>query len=94
MSKYTKSAKGQECQVRIPNVCNHDPETTVFAHVNGGGMGYKRADIHGAYACRACHDVLDGRDDAGLSVVVRDSYFFGGLLRTQEIMIKDGILLL
>jgi hypothetical protein len=94
-SKYTKSAKGQQCQVRIPGVCNHDPETTVFAHLNGGGMGMKRADIHGAYCCSACHDVLDGRNRA---IVFPDwdlkIWHYDGMVRTQEIMIKDGILIL
>jgi hypothetical protein len=93
-SKYTKSAKGQECQVRIPDVCNFNPETTVFAHLNGGGMGKKRNDIAGAYCCSACHDVIDGR-------VVLDDHWqrweinamhLEGMVRTQEIMIKEGIL--
>jgi len=44
--KYTESARGQECQVRIPGICSHDPETVVFAHLNGGGMGMKRASAN------------------------------------------------
>jgi hypothetical protein len=56
--KYTESARGQECQVRIPGICSHDPETVVFAHLNGGGMGMKRASIHGAYCCSSCAIVI------------------------------------
>lgn len=31
-TKLTKAARGRECQVRIPGVCNGNPETTVLAH--------------------------------------------------------------
>jgi len=93
-SKYTKSARGQECQVRIPRVCNHNPETVVFAHLNGGGMGMKRPDIHGAYACSNCHDYVDLRNLKGVKIhpQERARMFLEGVIRTQEIMIRDGIL--
>lgn len=99
-SKYTKSAKGKECQVRIPGVCNHNPETVVLAHLNGAGMGMKHEDIHGAYACSACHDVIDGRAALPKSICFRriDSsiekkiYHLEGVIRTQKIMIKEGVL--
>lgn len=90
--KYTRSARGKHCQVRIPGVCNGNPETVVFAHLNGGGMGAKRLSIHGAYACSACHDVLDGRVDAGLSKPVKALWHYEGVIRTQEIMVRDGVL--
>ena len=63
MSKITQSARNEQCTVRLPMVCNHNPETTVFAHINGvrfgHGVGIKTN--FGAYCCSACHDVLDGR---------------------------------
>lgn len=95
MSKYTKSAQGQQCQVRIPGVCNFNPETTVLAHLNGGGMGMKHADIHGAYCCSACHDALDGRTNRhkiNMSMGELRLAHLNGVIRTQEIMIKEGIL--
>ena len=65
MSKITQSAKGEECQVRLPGVCNFNPQTTVWAHANGlaagKGIGKKSPDALGTYACSACHDVIDGR---------------------------------
>lgn len=65
MSKITESARGEECQVRIPFVCNFNLETTVWAHANGlaagKGRGLKSPDALGTYACSACHDVIDGR---------------------------------
>ena len=39
MSKLRKLARDRECQVRIPGICNHNPETTVLAHLGGAGMG-------------------------------------------------------
>lgn len=59
-----KEAKGRECQVRIPNVCNGNSETVVLAHLNnkrlfGVGVGQKVPDIFGAWACSACHAAVD-----------------------------------
>ena len=65
MSQITKFAKGQPCTIRLPEVCNHDPATPVWVHINsvrwGSGKGIKSPDIIGAIGCSACHDVLDGR---------------------------------
>ena len=64
MSKIRKSARGQECQVRLPGICNGNPETTVLAHYRMAGMcgmGIKPPDFMGAYACSACHDEIDRR---------------------------------
>jgi hypothetical protein len=103
MSKYTKSASGQECQVRVPGVCNHNPETVVFAHLNGAGIGKKALDIHGAYACSDCHSWLDRQYaydeniEAHSSMdrrYIRDLYHMDAVIRTQEIMFKEGILVL
>ncbi len=94
-SKYTKSAKGRECTVRIPGVCNFDPETTVLAHLNGAGMGIKHDDRHAAFCCSACHDVIDGR----VQIKLRDYSACGiklmhhqGVIRTQQIWIAEGLM--
>lgn len=57
------SARGEDCSLRIPGVCNFDPETTILAHVPCGmrGTSIKGPDIIGVYACSACHDLLDDR---------------------------------
>lgn len=78
--------------VRIPGVCNHDPDTVVLAHINGGGMGLKRADIHASFCCSACHDVIDGR---ARSVYSKDALLLmhlEGMLRTQEWWIKNNLI--
>lgn len=63
-SKITAFAKGRPCTVRSP-VCNHNPETSVWAHINsvrwGSGKGIKSPDLCGCIACSACHDLIDGR---------------------------------
>ena len=94
-SKYTRSAKGQECQVRMPGVCNFNPETTVLAHLNGAGMGMKHVDIHGAYCCSDCHRVLDGHAYAGhmgFDIDELKLMHHQGVIRTQQIMIREGVL--
>lgn len=59
-----KLARGQPCQVRLPDVCNHNPETTVLAHyrmIGISGFGLKPPDWLGAFACSNCHDAIDRR---------------------------------
>lgn len=88
-----QSAKGQSCQVRVPGVCNGNPETTVLAHLNGGGMGAKASDIHGAYCCSDCHTFLDGGyANANCTRAERDLYHLEGVIRTQRILMGQGLL--
>lgn len=91
--KYTKSARNQECQIRVPGVCNRNPETTVFAHLNGAGMGYKFPNIIGSYACSSCHDAVDYRaNNKNYSEDELKLMLLEGMIRTQMIMIREGIL--
>lgn len=62
MSKITDSARGEQCLIRLPSICNRDPTTVVFCHEpHGSGIGMKWPDTEGAYGCSACHDEIDGR---------------------------------
>jgi uncharacterized CHY-type Zn-finger protein len=92
VDKYTKSARGKTCTVRLYGICNHNPDTTVFAHLNGGGLAMKRLNIHGAYACSDCHDALDRRTNPELERDFLNLAFLEAVIRTQEIMVKDGVL--
>lgn len=94
MSVLRNSAKGRDCQIRVPFVCNHNRETTVLAHLNGGGMGLKRSDIHAAFACSDCHDLVDGRRgvDTEFSREEILIYFYQAMIRTQEIWLKEGLI--
>ena len=66
--KIRQSARGEDCDVRIPGVCNFDPATTVWSHypglAGGRGMGLKSLDACGVYCCSACHDLADDRAPA------------------------------
>ena len=62
-------ARGQQCRIRIPGICTHNPEQTVLAHYRIGGLcgtGMKPHDLIGADACAACHDAVDGRRPHGV----------------------------
>ena len=59
------SANGEQCHMRLEQVCNGRTDTTVWSHFPGldadRGMGLKALDLCGTYACAACHDAVDGR---------------------------------
>lgn len=64
MADLRKAARGRECQVRIPGVCNGNPETSVLAHIRLAGLcctGIKPPDLIATIACSACHDEIDRR---------------------------------
>jgi hypothetical protein len=75
--------------MRIPFQCNHDPETTVLAHMNGGGMGTKHHDLFGAFACSACHDEYDRRTTQKDKSFV-DLCFMQAMQRTQQWWLDRG----
>ena len=85
------SARGQECTIRLPGICNHDPATTVLCHLDGGGMGMKHPDIFGAFGCSSCHDEVDRRTRECDAEYARAS-FFDGMVRTQQHWLDAGIL--
>ena len=92
MSKITKSAKGEECQIRLWNHCNFNTETTVFCHIPGGGLGMKSDDIHGAYGCSNCHDVVDGRQKTFISDSDIKLFFYDAIIRTQLKLLEKGLI--
>ena len=90
--KITNSARGEECQVRIPAHCNFNPETTIPAHLNGGGMGTKHNDAFIAYCCSDCHNVLDGHVTANFTQNEIKLMHHEGVVRTQYILIEKGLI--
>ena len=94
MSKLRREAKGRECTVGLPHICNGNSETVVLAHfrlIGISGMGLKSPDLIGAWCCSACHDVVDKRRfvkdlDSGF---VRLAHALG-VFRTQAILLKEG----
>lgn len=92
------SARGEECTIRLPMVCNGNPETTALCHSNlladGKGMGLKAPDTRAAYGCSACHDVLDGRASrpSGWTYEMVLERFEVAIERTQAILRMKGLL--
>ena len=89
MTDLRKLARGMDCTVRIPGVCNFNPETTVLAHVRQvgiSGMGRKAPDLLAAYACSACHEYCDTHRDAQTELD-----FLRGVMRTQYLLIEGAL---
>lgn len=90
--KYRDSARGETCTLQIYGVCNHDPETTVLAHLKGNGMGLKCPDFLGVYACSDCHDAIDGRTRHDISLEDFWMYKCTALMRTLERAFARGLI--
>lgn len=94
MSAITESARGEQCQVRMPGICNGDPATTVWCHANGSaagkGIGMKSPDLLGAYGCSSCHDEYDRRTSR-LDVITVRLYFWEGHARSLRLLIEKGL---
>lgn len=92
--KLLKAAKGQECMIQIPGVCNGNPETVVAAHSNwyehGKGGALKAHDIFHAWACSACHSAIDQGKDLGYEE--KKEYWQRGFERTLLALLDKGIL--
>lgn len=93
-TKLTKAARGRDCQVRVPGVCNGNPETTVLAHfrLTGTrcGTGLKPHDLQAAWACSACHDAVDARSKTEFSRDELRVMHMEGVVRTIDTLISEG----
>ena len=87
-----KYARGKNCTAMIDGVCNGNTETTVLAHLNGAGMGMKQPDVLACFACSSCHWWLDGGYSKKHTREKRDFEHLKAIVRTQKILIQDGIL--
>jgi hypothetical protein len=100
MSKITESARGEMCMVRIPGHCLFHPESVVWAHGNGSaagkGIGMKSNDLLGAYACHACHDIVDRRrpTPVGMTRTEVELCFWEGHARSLIRLIDKGLIVL
>jgi hypothetical protein len=98
MTPIRKAARGQDCTIQIPGVCNFDPATTVLCHDNrlaaGKGMGLKAPDTAAAFGCSSCHDCLDGRRPRPewLTYDALLMAFDAAVARTHEILKLKGLL--
>jgi hypothetical protein len=96
VSNITKAARGRDCTVRLEQVCNFNPETTVFAHISGvrfrKGIASKVSDVLGAFCCSSCHDAIDGRIKTSHSASELKLAHYEGVLETQLILIDEGLI--
>ncbi|KLU14709.1 MULTISPECIES: DUF1364 domain-containing protein [Xenorhabdus] len=92
MANLRKEARGRECQVRIPGICNGNSETVVLAHYRMAGIcgtGMKPPDLLGAWACSACHDEIDRRTRL-TDVDYAHMAHLEGVIRTQAVLLSEG----
>lgn len=91
--KIQESARGETCTVRLPGICNHNPETVVFAHLSGirFGHGVGKKTQWGAYACSACHDEIDRRTRR-TSVDFAKLAHLEGVIETMGRLVQKGLL--
>ena len=87
-------ARGQDCMVQIPDICNGNSETTVAAHANwpeyGKGMSLKAHDFAIAFACSDCHAAIDGQRYR-LTADERKYYWLAGHISTLLILFNKHI---
>ena len=86
-------ARGRDCTVRLPDICNGNPETVVLAHfrmAGVSGMGMRSPDLVAALACSSCHDAIDRRAHMDLDRDYVRLAHLEGVVRTQAIWIREG----
>lgn len=84
-----KQARGRPCMIRVPAVCNGNPETVVLCHlrmVGITGMGMKANDLLGAWGCSDCHRYVDTHGIDGRTALLE------GMARTQAVLLSEGII--
>jgi hypothetical protein len=90
-----KAAQGKPCMVRLPDICNHNPDTVVLAHIRLpgiSGMGMKSPDLIGAWSCSSCHDAIDRRSHTFLDRDFVKLLHLEGMARTINELIKLGVI--
>lgn len=98
MTPIRKAARGQDCTLRIPGVCNYNPETTVLCHSpyldSGRGMGLKAPDTEACFGCHSCHGILDRRDPwpSWMTEFKMEGAFIRARNATHVILKKMGLL--
>lgn len=94
MTILRKSARGQNCMIRYPGVCNHNPETTVLCHFRMfSGVSLKPDDMQGAFGCSDCHAEAD-RKTQNLAFDDARMWFQDGVFRTQQWWRDNGYILI
>ncbi|QKJ87425.1 DUF1364 domain-containing protein [Paramixta manurensis] len=94
-SKYlTDSARGRQCTLQIPGICNFNRETVVLCHLPSltHGMAYKSDDFWAVFGCSDCHDVIDGRTPYDWRPGEREEIYLQALHATQRVWFEEELL--
>ena len=100
MTAARKSAKGQDCTLRLPGCYpGPDNEQVQLCHLRmfgGGGTGLKPDDSEAVFGCTHCHDLIDGR--TRLIPELRETVSFlehiaWALIRTIRAQREAGVLI-
>lgn len=86
MSALTDLCRDQPCYIRLPGICNGNPETSVPAHlrlIGVSGMGLKAPDIFVCPGCSDCHDAVDRRRFKDLDIDYVQLAHYQGVVRWQ-----------
>lgn len=91
-TKLRESARGQDCTLRIPGVCNFNPETTVLAHLPCGqkGVGMKSPDVMAVFACSCCHTFIDSHRFGELTA----RHVLQALAETMMVWVQKGLIVI
>ncbi|HCI98489.1 MAG TPA: hypothetical protein DHV74_02405 [Sulfitobacter sp.] len=103
-SHIMKAANGKPCTLRIASfypghTCSSD-DTTVGCHLSAGGKGTstKETVLAVSFGCKACHDILDGRDWKRTEYI-KEKYpmafmerVLSSLIETQAMLVDDGLI--
>lgn len=95
MVNLTKLARDRDCLIRVPGHCCGDSSSVVGCHVRMigiSGAGLKADNLFIAWGCGPCHDVVDGRTKTGYSHDECRLMLLEGMVRTQAILIKEGVI--
>ncbi len=89
------SARGAPCMLEFP-CCNHDPETSVWAHWHDESFGGMRKahDTSGFPACSSCHAFLDVGWAGKMSVALVRWYVIRAMQRTFVWLIETKVIAL
>ena len=93
MADLRKLARDRPCMVRLPGICNRNPETTVLAHYRLSGMsgiGMKSPDVIGSWCCSDCHDAVDRRSNTQLDRDFVRLAHAEGVMRTINQLVEEG----
>lgn len=88
-SPITKLARGEACLIRIPHVCNANPETTVPCHYRLAGMSglaFIPPVFLVAFGCGPCHAWVDSHHDAETRLAHAE-----GVFRTLDRLRELGV---